>query len=46
MTPHREDGLEINEWTSCPNWDGTPLDLDWAMLVLLRDEPGAADTRV
>ncbi len=34
MARHEEQGLEIDEWTSCPTWDGEPMDLDWTMCVL------------
>ena len=35
MERNRQLGLEADAWTSCPDWDGEPLDLDWAMAVLL-----------
>ena len=35
MERNREEGIEIDAWTSCPAWDGDPLDLDWFMAVLL-----------
>jgi hypothetical protein len=35
MERNREEGLQIDAWTSCPDWDGERLDLDWAMAVLL-----------
>ena len=35
MRRNREEGLEIDSRTSRPAWDGEPLDLDWAMAVLL-----------
>ncbi len=35
MNRNREEGLEIDARTSLPAWDGEPLDLDWAMAVLL-----------
>jgi hypothetical protein len=38
VAQNREEGLEIDEWTSCPDWDGEPMDLDWVMMVL-RQEP-------
>ena len=31
----QEKGLEIDARTSLPAWDGEPLDLGWAMAVLL-----------
>jgi hypothetical protein len=39
MKRNREEGLEIDAWTSCPDWDGERLDLDWAMTVLLDQPP-------
>ena len=35
MRRNCEEGLEIDSRTSLPAWDGEPLDLDWAMAVLL-----------
>ena len=35
MERNRDLGLEIDARTSLPAWDGEPLDLDWAMAVLL-----------
>jgi len=31
---HERRGLEIGPWTATPDWDGTPLDVDWALFVL------------
>jgi hypothetical protein len=34
-THHREEGVDIDEWTCCPDWDGEPMDLDYVMSALL-----------
>ncbi len=31
---HEEQGLEIDQRTSCPTWGGERLDLGWALSVL------------
>jgi hypothetical protein len=31
---HEAEGIEIDYRTSTPRWDGTPLDLDYAMMSL------------
>jgi hypothetical protein len=32
---HQEEGIHIDEYTCCPDWDGEPMDLEYVMSVLL-----------
>lgn len=36
---HGEQGLEIDPWTTTPDWNGEPMDLDWVMYVLRQNDP-------
>jgi hypothetical protein len=34
VTRHREESIDIDGRTGIPSWDGSPMDLGWAMAVL------------
>ena len=33
-THHKDEGIDIDEETCCPRWDGEPVDLDCVMSAL------------
>jgi hypothetical protein len=41
MNQHEAVGIEIDAWTSTPDWHGERLDLDWAIRALWRPSTAA-----